>query len=172
MGDLAEHVAAQIRQDIGEQPLIAVTHSMGGILVRHMRDMLPWQGVVMIAPPNRGSRVAATLGKRPLFRWFYGPAGQDLADPKHWPNPPTPYAVIAGTAGSTLSNLPSWFLRRLLPSEEKHDGTVTVAETRLKGMSAYAEVKASHTWLMNHPTTRVLVLQFLETRDFTAPPPA
>jgi pimeloyl-ACP methyl ester carboxylesterase len=165
--ELAQHVAEQIRQDVGDKPLVGVTHSMGGILVRHMSDMLPWDGVVMIAPPNLGSRVAAGLHKRPLFRWFYGPAGQDLAQPSQWPTPPAPYAVIAGTAGRTVGNLPSWFLHRLLPTDQAHDGTVTVTETRLPGMSAYAEVQASHTWLMNHPMTKELVLQFLETRDFT-----
>ena len=40
----------------------AVTHSMGGVVVRHLHDpRLHWQRIVMLAPPNQGSRIAAGL---------------------------------------------------------------------------------------------------------------
>ena len=56
-----------------------VTHSMGGIILRHLRDpRLTWSRAVMLAPPNQGSRLAAGLVRNPLFRWFYGPAGSEL----------------------------------------------------------------------------------------------
>jgi triacylglycerol lipase len=166
--ELAEEVAGRIRRDVGEAPLIAVTHSMGGILVRYMRHLLPWQGVVMLAPPNQGSRVAAGLVRSRVYRWFYGPAGRALADGSAWPPPPEPFAVIAGTRGPSLGNLPSWVIARmrLMPAGELHDGTVLVAETRLDGMSGFAEVRASHTYLMNHPETRSLVARFLAERRF------
>ncbi len=67
--ELAAEVAGQIRRDVGDQPIVGVTHSMGGILVRYMRDLLPWEGVVMLAPPNQGSRVAASLVKSRVYRW-------------------------------------------------------------------------------------------------------
>ena len=172
--DLAEQVATSIRADLGDGPILGVTHSLGGILVRHMGSMLEWQGVVMLAPPNTGSRVAAALSANPLFRWYFGPAGGDLGDPGRWPPPPEPYAVIAGTRGATLGNVPSWMISALalLPPGERSDGTVTVAETRLPGMRGFAEVDAGHTWLMNHSRTRDLVLHFLEHRQFRAQPPA
>ena len=31
--------------------------------------------IVMLAPPNRGSQLAAGMTGNPVFRWFYGPAG-------------------------------------------------------------------------------------------------
>ncbi len=168
--ELAHTVAGWIRRDLGERPIVGVSHSLGGILARHMGEHLPWRGLVMLAPPNSGSRVAAALSDQPLFRWYFGPAARDLADPSSWPAPPAPFAVIAGTRGASLGNVPSWMIRALslIPAGEPSDGTVTVAETRLPGMTDFAEVDASHTWLMNHPATRELVLHFLHHRRFPA----
>ncbi|HTE51041.1 MAG TPA: hypothetical protein VK698_09245 [Kofleriaceae bacterium] len=168
---LADEVAGWIRDDLGERPILGVTHSMGGILVRYMRDRLPWRGVVMLAPPNQGSVVAAQLAEHPLFRWAFGPAGRELGDASRWPEPPAPFAVVAGTRGPSWGNLPSWLIRGmgLLPTGERHDGTVRVAETLLDGMVAFAEVEASHTFLMNHPATRDLVRRFLASGHFGDP---
>lgn len=165
---LAETVGQWIVDDVGDQPVIGVTHSLGGILARHIGNTVNWQGLVMLGPPNRGSRVAAALKPFPLYRWFFGPAGQEVATPDQWPRSPTPLGIIAGTQGASLTNLPSWLIRsfKLLPIDQPHDGTVTTWETKLAEMSAYAEVPASHTWLMNHPQTRELVLQFLHNRSF------
>jgi pimeloyl-ACP methyl ester carboxylesterase len=165
IGELGAEVADWIRHDLGDRPIVGVTHSMGGILVRYMRDRLPWRGVMMLAPPNQGSVVAAQLAANPLYRWMYGPAGRELGDGAHWPPPPQPFAVVAGTRGPTWGNLPSWLIRsmRLIPVGEANDGTVRVAETRLDGMVGFAEVEASHTFLMNHPATRELVRRFLTT---------
>jgi triacylglycerol lipase len=176
IAELAAQIAGRIRVELGDRPVLGVTHSMGGILARHMADQLDWRGLVMLAPPNQGSLVAARLGHSPLFRWFYGPAGAELGRPGHaadWPPPPAPFAVIAGTVGPSLGNAPSWLVGalRLMPPGEVHDGTVTVAETRLPGMVAFAEVPASHTFLMNHPTSRALIRRFLERGDFGDPPP-
>lgn len=169
--DLADEVSDWIRRDLGDRPIVGVTHSMGGILVRYMRERLPWRGVVMLAPPNQGSLVAAHLSDHPLFRWAFGPAGRQLADAADWPAPPGPFAVVAGTRGPSWGNVPSWLIHRLrvFPAGEPHDGTVRVAETRLDGMIAFAEVDASHTFLMNHPATRGLVRQFLQTGGFGDP---
>jgi len=170
IGELADEVAGWIRADLGDRPMVGVTHSMGGILVRYMRDRLPWRGVMMLAPPNQGSVVAAHLSASPLYRWLYGPAGGELADGGAWPPPPEPFAVVAGTSGPSWGNLPSLLIRgmRLLPDGEAHDGTVRVAETQLDGMVGFAEVEASHTFLMNHPATRELVRRFLATGGFGA----
>ncbi len=66
LGDLARHVAERIRREVGDDELLGVTHSLGGVVVRHTRDLLPWRGVVMLAPPNQGSAVAKRIGDRPL----------------------------------------------------------------------------------------------------------
>ena len=165
MRALAVELASRIREDLPGRELFAVTHSLGGIVVRCMSDALPWRGVVMIAPPNNGSRVAAALGGLPAYRWFYGDAGQEMRREGDWPAPPTPFAVIAGTRGLSPTNPVSWLTSaaRLFPVGVAHDGTVAVEETRYAGMTSFDTVDADHTWIMNHPDVQKLVLRFLAT---------
>jgi hypothetical protein len=115
----------------------------------------------MLAPPNRGSRLAAGMVRNPLFRWFYGPAGTELADASCWPSPPGPFDVIAGTRSRALTNVTSWTIGRRFPPGVPNDGTVAVEETKLEGMSHFVEVDATHTWIMNAPRVRDLVIGYL-----------
>jgi triacylglycerol lipase len=161
--ELARTLALRIRRDAPASNYVAVTHSLGGIIVRHMRDALPWRGLVMLAPPNRGSRLALALRELPLYRWLYGPAGQDVTRPDQWPLPPTPFAVVAGTRSASLSNPVSWVTKsaRFFPPDSPNDGTISVDETKLDGMSEHALVDASHTFIMNHPEARRIVLRLV-----------
>ncbi|HEX5063505.1 MAG TPA: alpha/beta fold hydrolase [Kofleriaceae bacterium] len=164
---LASALADQLVDVAGERPLHAVTHSMGGIVVRHLRDpRLQWARIVMLAPPNQGSRLAAGLVRNPLFKWFYGPAATELADASAWPDPPAPFAVIAGTRNLALSNVTSWTVGRRFPAGVRNDGTVAVDETRLPGMAAFAEVDATHTWIMNSPEAWRLTSAYLRNGRF------
>lgn len=167
IADLAEFVAARVRAEI-QGEVVAVTHSLGGIVVRNMGDRVPFQRVVMLAPPNRGSRAAAAFGNYALFRWFYGPAGQQVLAADDWPLPAGPFAVVAGTRAISPWNPISWATRAMgvLPAAEPSDGTVTVAETRHPAMADFATVDASHTWIMDHPEARRLVMAFLTDGRF------
>jgi hypothetical protein len=167
---LADQVAGWIEADLAGHELVCVTHSLGGILVRHIGERAPFRRICMLAPPNTGSQVAEHVRRLPMFRWFFGPAGRQVASADAWPLPVAPTAVIAGTAGATLSNLPSLLVRGLgiFDPGEPHDGTVSVAETRLPDLADFATVPASHTWIMNHPETRALVGRFLEAGRFHA----
>jgi pimeloyl-ACP methyl ester carboxylesterase len=169
---LAEWLAQAIREDLGERPLFGVTHSLGGVVVRHLADRLDWRGVVMLAPPNQGSRVAAAFKDNPVFRWYFGPAGQQIERGEGWPAPPSPFGVIAGTTSLSPAAPPGWLTRalRLLPPDEPSDGTVAVSETRLAGMADFACVAASHAWIMHHPRVPALVLGFLERGRFPRDP--
>lgn len=160
---LASALADELVEFADGQPLHAVTHSMGGIILRHLRDpRLQWGRAVMLAPPNQGSRLAAGLVRNPLFKWFYGPAGRELADCSTWPEPPAAeLAVIAGTRAFALTNVTSWTMGRRFPPGVRNDGTVAVEETKLPRMTAYAEVDATHTWIMNSPRVRHLAVTFL-----------
>jgi pimeloyl-ACP methyl ester carboxylesterase len=154
-----------------DRPLHAVTHSMGGVIVRHLHDpRLRWGRIVMLAPPNQGSRLAAGLVRNPIFRWFYGPAGTELADCSTWPAPPATFAVIAGTRSLALSNPTSWTVGRRFAAGVANDGTVAVEETKLAGMADFAAVDATHTWIMNAPIVHRLVCDFLARGKFTVPP--
>jgi pimeloyl-ACP methyl ester carboxylesterase len=152
-----------------DRPLSAVTHSMGGVIVRHLHDpRLRWERIVMLAPPNQGSRLAAGLVRNPVFRWFYGPAAAELADASRWPAPPAPFAVIAGTRSLAWTNPTSWTVGRRFPAGVANDGTVAVEETRLPGMAAFAEVDATHTWIMNAPQVHRLAVRYLREGAFGA----
>ena len=164
---LADALSDLIAARAGDRPLHAVTHSMGGIVLRHLHDSrLHWQRLVMLAPPNQGSQLAAGLVRNPVYRWFYGPAGTELADASTWPMPPAPFAVIAGTRSRALGNPTSWTVGRRFPATVRNDGTVAVDETRLAGMTAFAEVDATHTWIMNTPDVHRLVIGYLRAGTF------
>jgi len=165
---LAGEIADWVSEHAGGRPVHAVTHSMGGVIVRHLHDpRIRWARIVMLAPPNRGSQLAAGLMRNPVFRWYYGPAGAELANGAQWPAPPAPFGVIAGTRSRALSNVTSWTVGRRFSPETRNDGTVAVEETKLDGMTAFAEVDATHTWIMNDVRVQGLVVSYL--RDGTFP---
>jgi triacylglycerol esterase/lipase EstA (alpha/beta hydrolase family) len=172
LAELSVEVGQWIREDLPDRPILGVTHSMGGIIARHLRDVLPWQGVVMLAPPNQGSQVVSHMRQSRLFRWYFGPAGQQLGDPGDWPPPPHPTAVIAGTRGPSIGNPPSWVTSgfSMLDPDEPHDGTLALSETQHNDIVDFATVEASHTWIMDHPRTQELVVHFLRYKRLgTAP---
>lgn len=165
---LAKEVTGWIRRDLGDAPVVGITHSLGGILARHMADSLDWRGLVMLAPPNAGSHVARTLSRYGLFKRFYGPAGQQVADASQWPDPPSPCGVIAGTRALSADSPITWGVQmlRVFPEGSKNDGVVMVDETRHPSMTDFETVDVSHTWIMNHPTTWRLIEAFLGEGSF------
>jgi hypothetical protein len=155
----------------GSQPLYAVTHSMGGVLVRHLRDdRLTWKRIVMLAPPNQGSAVAraaqAAVGAE-AFGQLPAASALGTTAPTAWPYPPAPFAVIAGTRRPSLFHPAGWLGRWFLPEHEPSDGTVLVRETQLLGAAAFATVDATHTTIMDHPEAQRLTIAFL--RDGALP---
>lgn len=171
---LARRLASRIRQDFKDRKLHAVTHSLGGIVLRHMRDdRLRWQRIVMLAPPNQGSAVAESLAGL-MFDFAFGPAGGALGRAvkleKPWPFPPAPFAIIAGTRARDVRNPTSVLVsHRVFTEGEAHDGTVAVAETKLPGMAAFATIDAAHTTIMDEPEAHRLALAFLRTGAFGPP---
>ncbi|MCA9663929.1 MAG: alpha/beta fold hydrolase [Myxococcales bacterium] len=169
---LASEIGEQIREELGNRPLFAVTHSMGGIIVRQLARALPWRGSVLIAPPNRGSAVARLMRDAKIFQWFYGPAGQQLgAEPseiERWPAPPRPCGVIAGTQSFSLRNPTSWLTRATGVLDGPSDGTVAVSETQLDedALDGFVTLDANHTFIANHPQTARLVVRFVSSGRF------
>ncbi len=147
-----------------------VSHSMGGILIRlSLRDGSPPANlghVVMLAPPNAGSELTDRLTAFPPFRWFTGTNGRRLGThatdlPRAlgpWPDTAPPLGIIA--ADRSLNPLFS----ALLPGPD--DGKVTVASTRLAGMTAHLVLPYTHTWLGWHRTTAGQIRAFLTSGHF------
>ena len=74
--------------------------------------------------------------------------------------------MIAGTRSLALTNPTSWTMGRRFPVGVQNDGTVAVEETKLAGMTAFAEVDATHTWIMNAQEARRLTLAYLQNGRF------
>ena len=165
---LADHVAGSIEAAVPAGPLLAVTHSMGGIILRLLASRFDWRGCVMLGPPNQSSELARLTVRTPLVRWVMGPACRDLAGPPDWPDPPRPCGLIVGTARATWNNPPSWLgkVGRVFSDEDVHDGTVKMSEVMHPAATDAAMVHVGHTVMMNHPDVVNLVLRFPGHREF------
>lgn len=143
-----------------------VTHSLGGILVRHYfadKDLDSLDRVVMLAPPNQGSKAVDELLDWPGFEWLNGPAGYQLGKgeqsiPLQLGPPSFEFAVIAGD--ETIDPVTSAVL------DDPEDGRVSVSDTKLEGMSDFRLVGASHAFIMQKSDVFILVRAFLETGKF------
>ena len=143
-----------------------VTHSLGGILVRYYyadHDVDRVGRVVMLAPPNQGSKVADALRNVPGFDWLNGPAGSQLGKgedslPLSLGTPDFEFAVIAGNR--SIDPVSSAIL------ENPDDGKVSVEDTKLDGMSDFRVVEVSHAFIMQNDEVIELVLRFLRTGTF------
>lgn len=146
-----------------------VTHSMGGILVRHylQHHELPNLGrVVMLSPPNKGSQVADKLKSFFVFKWLNGPAGQQLGTgPDNLPiQLKKPYYETGIITGDRSINL---ILSMLIPG--KDDGKVSVENAKLDAMKDFLVVHKSHPFIMNDPKVHRQIKHFLLTGRFSKP---
>ena len=143
-----------------------VTHSMGGILVRYyLADhRLPELGrVVMLAPPNQGSRVADELAGIPGFKLLNGPAGLQLGTGKDSvPLKLGPARFELGVIAGTRSINP--ILSGIIP--ELDDGKVSVENTKLKGMVDFLTLPHTHTFMMRSSRVIHQTVHFLRNGRF------
>lgn len=153
--DLSEkYVGAAVKycRERGAKTIHFVTHSMGGILVRDYlsRHQVENLGrVVMLAPPNQGSKLVDYWRKFRFFYWINGPAGGELgteavSTPNRLGPVSYPVGVIAG----------------------QRDGKVSVEGTKVSGMTDHVVIEARHTFIMNHSEVVSQILNFLKEGIF------
>jgi len=142
-----------------------VGHSMGNLVLRLVLGQeLPGLGrFVMIAPPNQGSFMAQRLEDLGIYRWIFGPAGQQLpagnrAFFEKLPIPPCEFGIIAGGRGTEGGYNP------LLEGDD--DGTVRVEETKLEGAADFTVVNKPHTLILFAAETVEQTIHFLKNGRF------
>ncbi len=147
-----------------------VGYSMGGLLARGVihRFRPPNLGrVVQVAPPNQGSEVADFWKNFFLFRWIFGPAGQDLGARER------KFARILGPVDYELGVVAgnkTWdpFSSALIPGP--NDGKVSVESTRVDGMKDHIVIPATHTFIIYNQKAFKQAQYFLQNGLFDRNP--
>lgn len=167
LGSLATWIQAEIRERIPEGARIHfVGFSMGGLLVRVLIHQFRPKNLgraVLLGSPNKGSEVADFLQKNPLYKWLYGPAGQQLitnqSDFQHVFGPVNyELGIIAGNFH--LDPLATW----VMPGPS--DGKVSVESTKLEGMKEHLVVRSNHLLFPWHPHIQMQTTHFLTHGHF------
>ena len=143
-----------------------VAHSLGGILVRKYlknNEIMNLGRVVMLGPPNQGSKAVDELGDVPGIDWVNGPAGRQLgkgADSVPLALGPADFelGVIAGNR--SIDPITSAVL------DDPDDGKVSVEDTRLEGMDDFVIVEHSHAFMMRLEEPIKLTIRFLKSGKF------
>lgn len=136
---------ARINAEIDAQVIHFVGHSLGGLLIRQFLHDFPSQRpgrIVTLGTPHNGSLVAQHFNRSSLGRLVLGQSLDHalLGDMPPW-DTSREIGVIAGTLNLGVG--------RLVPDLVKpNDGTVSVAETCLNGMTDHIAVHVSHTALL------------------------
>jgi triacylglycerol esterase/lipase EstA (alpha/beta hydrolase family) len=168
--ELAEDIHPTISRftETFEGSIHFVCHSMGGLLARVYLVTHPPKRlgrVVMLGTPNGGSEVADRLKNFVGYRKFFGPAGQQLVTIRDETteaflrSPNYPLGIIAGNRSiDPISS--SFFL------VGPNDGRVTIANTKIEGMTDHIVVDASHPWLIRHRPAIDQTIAFLRQGCF------
>jgi hypothetical protein len=152
---------------LGEgEPLGWATYSLGSLVARaYLAAERPASGdrLVMMAPPNGGSEIVDRVGEQPWFRLLFGDLAAELGTgeeslPRRLAVPDVEFGVIAGSRW--INPLGGWLL------DSRHDGSVTVANTRLAGMTDHLVVPHTHSFMMNAPRVATEVAHYLRHGRF------
>jgi hypothetical protein len=143
-----------------------VSHSMGGILIRHYlsaNSLSELGRVVMLSPPNRGSEVVDKLKNVPGFYALNGPAGQELGtDESSMPNKlgvaNFDLGIITGNKSINL------ILSMLIPGDD--DGKVSIKRAKLEGMKDFLVMPHSHPFIMQQDEVIKQTMHYLHNGHF------
>lgn len=169
-----DYVLPKIEACVADEtaPVDFVTHSMGGILLRKLRDIAPDLEIgkaVMLGPPNRGSELVDNMGSWALFEWVNGPAGQQLGTgPESVPNKLGPADFDLGVIAGNEPFLEPFKGYIDAPS----DGKVSVESTKLEGMTDHIVLPVTHSLMMRDQAVIEQTLEFLKKGQFAPAPDA
>jgi len=166
--DLIDHINEEVT-GFNADPGIKihfVGYSLGGLMARgvigrHRPSNLG--RVVQLAPPNQGSEVADFWKNIFIFKWIFGPAGQDLGAEAQ------SFSRILGPVdfelGVIAGNRPwDWFSAAMIPGP--NDGKVSVESTKVAGMADHIVIPTSHTFIIYNRRAWRQTLHFLQSGIF------
>ena len=142
-----------------------VTHSLGGILVRHYfeKQSLSKLGrVVMLGPPNQGTKLVDRLMGFPGFS-LLGPTASRLGtrpDSILHKLGPVSYEVGVIAGRRNITPMGYFWLGR------PNDSIVTVESTRVEGMSDHIILPVTHTFMMRNNKVIDHTINFLKFGRF------
>lgn len=150
----------------GAERIHFVTHSIGGILLRyaHARSAIDDIGrVVMLAPPNQGSEIVDKTRGIPGARLVGGEALLQLGTdedsvPARLPPVDFELGIVAGTR-----TMNPW-MSAMLPNPD--DGKVSVARTRVDGMSDFLMVNDNHHYIVEDELVIRNTREFIRNGSF------
>ena len=163
--DHAARIEAALLGWLGDEPLTSLgllTHSMGGLVARALlarpaiQRRAPVQRLVMLAPPNAGSALAARWRSRRSFRLVYGDAAEALQPERvaalPLPPPSCRCLILVGGTGDDRG-----YNTKL---DGDNDGLVATAEAGLPGV-APRFVGGVHSLLQWRPAVLECAADFL-----------
>jgi len=139
-----------------------VCHSLGGLMalraLRKLPDLAPGCAVC-IGSPLRGSAIARSVAQLPGGSFFIGKNLSVLLEGFERWNGKRPVGAIAGRLPFGLG-----LVFGALPMP--HDGTVSVEETQLPGLTDHIVVPATHTGLLFSDEAAAQTVAFLRNKRF------
>lgn len=167
---LTTQIAQQITDQTPEDHTVHfVGYSMGGILTRlilaqHRPDNLG--RVVTLGTPHGGSEVADTLANVGPYKWYFGPAGQQLTTDAAGiaaQLPPIDYPLGAIAGNRSVDPVSS----AIIPG--KDDGKVSITSALPEAAADRIILPVSHLYFPKHAIVHDHIARFLETGQFRAP---
>jgi len=163
-----EYLPAALKQSIPDDAdrVHFVTHSMGGIILRHYLKHNQFKrlgNVVMLSPPNAGTEVVDKLGNIFIFKALNGPASIQLgtgANSVPIELGPVDFKLGVLTGSKTINPI----LSAMIPG--KDDGKVSVERAQIKGMSDFMVLPHSHPFIMRSKEVIEQTVYFLKRSRF------
>ncbi|MGH8040719.1 MAG: esterase/lipase family protein [Rudaea sp.] len=158
-----ENLLNRARADKG-RTIHFVGHSLGGLVALQALQRAPelTRGrVVCLGSPLRGSAVARSLARLPGGALVIGKSLNILTSGiERWDG--------KQSVGAVAGRLPIGFGFAFGALTSPHDGTVSVAETELPGLTDHCVVPATHTGLLFSQDAAEQTIAFLRTARFAA----
>jgi pimeloyl-ACP methyl ester carboxylesterase len=134
-----------------------VGHSMGGLVILNMLsryDDLPPGRVVLMGSPVKGSGAVKRLEKLPGQKFLFGKVRDNLLEGVAYTPQGRETGVICGTRALGFGQISG-------RPDEPNDGSVTVSETQLDGLTDSIEMPVAHSEMLVSSEVVEQVEQFL-----------